>query len=39
MLFKVGMIVKRLPDMPKDIADDIKLREKAYSQKLQTAGK
>ncbi|MGO2439436.1 MAG: muconolactone Delta-isomerase [Serratia proteamaculans] len=39
MLFKVEMIVKLPVDMPKDIADEIKLREKKYSQALQSAGK
>ncbi|WP_431221924.1 muconolactone Delta-isomerase [Serratia sp. L9] len=39
MLFKVEMIVKLPVDMPKEIADDIKLREKQYSQELQTQGK
>ncbi|VEA66494.1 Muconolactone Delta-isomerase [Serratia plymuthica] len=39
MLFKVEMIVKLPLDMPKNIADDIKQREKKYSQQLQTAGK
>ncbi|MDW5498788.1 muconolactone Delta-isomerase [Pseudomonas lundensis] len=39
MLFKVEMIVKLPVDMPKDVADDIKLREKKYSQELQSAGK
>ncbi len=39
MLFKVEMTVKLPVDMPKEIADDIKLREKRYSQELQTQGK
>ncbi|CAI1611786.1 Muconolactone Delta-isomerase [Serratia proteamaculans] len=39
MLFKVEMIVKLPVDMPKDVADEIKLREKKYSQALQSAGK
>lgn len=39
MLFKVEMIVKLPLDMPEDIADDIKQREKKYSQQLQAAGK
>jgi muconolactone D-isomerase len=39
MLFKVEMTVKLPLDMPKDIADDIKKREKHYSQELQTQGK
>ncbi|MGB8665301.1 MAG: muconolactone Delta-isomerase family protein, partial [Serratia inhibens] len=39
MLFKVEMIVKLPLDMSKDIADDIKQREKKYSQQLQAAGK
>lgn len=38
MLFKVEMIVKLPVDMPKDVADEIKLREKKYSQALQSAG-
>lgn len=39
MLFKVEMTVKLPPDMPKETADAIKLREKAYSQELQSRGK
>ena len=39
MLFHVRMDVNLPPDMPKDVADQIKSREKAYSQELQTSGK
>lgn len=39
MLFKVEMVVKLPLDMPKAIADEIKMREKAYSQALQASGK
>jgi muconolactone D-isomerase len=39
MLFKVEMTVKLPVDMPQEIADDVKRREKAYSQELQSAGK
>ncbi|WP_315709940.1 muconolactone Delta-isomerase [Brenneria uluponensis] len=39
MLFKVEMVVKLPVDMPKNTADEIKLREKRYSQDLQTQGK
>lgn len=39
MLFKVEMIVKLPIDMPKSVADDIKSREKIYSQELQLSGK
>ncbi|KFB89845.1 muconolactone delta-isomerase [Serratia grimesii] len=39
MLFKVEMIVKLPIDMPKSVADEIKSREKIYSQELQSSGK
>lgn len=39
MLFKVEMIVKIPHDMPPGVADEIKSREKAYSQQLQKEGK
>ncbi|WP_432524959.1 muconolactone Delta-isomerase [Serratia sp. BFP-2025] len=39
MLFKVEMVVKLPLDMPKALADEIKAREKAYSQTLQASGK
>jgi len=39
MLFKVEMTVKLPVDMPQEIADDVRRREKAYSQELQSAGK
>lgn len=39
MLFKVEMIVKLPIDMPQSVADDIKSREKIYSQELQSSGK
>ncbi|WP_148876501.1 muconolactone Delta-isomerase [Serratia marcescens] len=39
MLFKVEMAVKLPLDMPKALADEIKTREKAYSQALQASGK
>ncbi|MBV8272385.1 MAG: muconolactone Delta-isomerase [Cupriavidus sp.] len=39
MLFLVRMDVQIPHDMPADTADDIKAREKAYSQELQRQGK
>ncbi|WP_070107119.1 muconolactone Delta-isomerase [Burkholderia plantarii] len=39
MLFHVRMDVKLPPGLPADVADAIKLREKAYSQQLQRSGK
>ena len=39
MLFLVRMDVQIPHDMPADTADDIKAREKAYSQELQSQGK
>lgn len=39
MLFKVEMTVNIPPSLPKEQADDIKAREKAYSQSLQQEGK
>ncbi|MYN13119.1 muconolactone Delta-isomerase [Pusillimonas sp. TS35] len=39
MLFMVEMTVNLPADMPASQADDIKAREKAYSQDLQRAGK
>ncbi|MDR5776471.1 MULTISPECIES: muconolactone Delta-isomerase [unclassified Caballeronia] len=39
MLFHVRMDVHLPPDMPVDIADSIKSREKAYSLELQRSGK
>ncbi|MBI0331803.1 muconolactone Delta-isomerase [Burkholderia plantarii] len=39
MLFHVRMDVKLPPELPADVADAIKLREKAYSQQLQRSGK
>ena len=39
MLFKVEMKVNLPPDMPAERAEDIKAREKAYSQELQQQGK
>ena len=39
MLFLVRMDVRLPADMPKDVADEIKVREKAYSQDLQRQGK
>ena len=38
MLFKVDMAVKLPTDMPAARVDEIKAREKAYSQELQRAG-
>lgn len=39
MLFMVEMTVNIPLDMPAAIADEIKVREKAYSQELQRSGK
>ena len=39
MLFHVRMDVRLPPDMPADVANEIKTREKAYSQELQRSGK
>jgi muconolactone D-isomerase len=39
MLFHVRMDVNLPLDMPTDIANEIKTREKAYSQELQRSGK
>lgn len=39
MLFMVEMTVNIPLDMPAAVADEIKVREKAYSQELQRAGK
>ena len=39
MLFMVEMTVNIPHDLPEDKADEIKAREKAYSQDLQRAGK
>ncbi|WP_025597742.1 muconolactone Delta-isomerase [Burkholderia sp. WSM2230] len=39
MLFHVRMNVKLPLDMPAEIANEIKAREKAYSQDLQRSGK
>lgn len=39
MLFMVEMTVNIPLDMPATIADEIKVREKAYSQELQRSGK
>jgi len=39
MLFLVHMVVNLPHDMPADKADEIKAREKAYSQELQRQGK
>ncbi|NLY27288.1 MAG: muconolactone Delta-isomerase [Alcaligenaceae bacterium] len=39
MLFMVEMIVNMPADMPADQANEIKAREKAYSQDLQRSGK
>jgi muconolactone D-isomerase len=39
MLFHVRMDVSLPADMPPDVADEIKAREKAYSQDLQRSGK
>ena len=39
MLFHVRMDVSIPPDMPADVANEIKSREKAYSQELQLSGK
>lgn len=39
MLFHVRMDVNIPVDMPADVANEIKLREKAYSQELQRSGK
>ncbi|NLP60145.1 muconolactone Delta-isomerase [Paraburkholderia sacchari] len=39
MLFHVRMDVNLPADMPPDVANEIKAREKAYSQELQRSGK
>ncbi|NRO99379.1 muconolactone Delta-isomerase [Paraburkholderia sp. NMBU_R16] len=39
MLFHVRMDVNLPADMPADVADEIKARERAYSQALQRSGK
>ncbi|WP_144114206.1 muconolactone Delta-isomerase [Paraburkholderia sp. BCC1886] len=39
MLYHVRMDVNIPVDMPADVANEIKLREKAYSQELQRSGK
>ncbi|WP_322025575.1 muconolactone Delta-isomerase [Burkholderia sp. BCC1977] len=39
MLFHVRMDVNLPADMPAEVADEIKTREKAYSQDLQRSGK
>ncbi|RKP56001.1 muconolactone Delta-isomerase [Pararobbsia silviterrae] len=39
MLFHVRMDVQIPADMPADVANEIKAREKAYSQNLQRSGK
>ncbi|MFI0473246.1 muconolactone Delta-isomerase [Halomonas sp. HMF6819] len=39
MLFHVEMVVELPNDMPSNMADEIKSREKAYAQQLQTQGK
>jgi muconolactone D-isomerase len=39
MLFKVEMIVALPPDMPENIATDLKAREKALAATLQESGK
>ncbi|KMZ13165.1 Muconolactone isomerase [Candidatus Burkholderia humilis] len=39
MLFHVRMDVNLPPGMPADVANEIKSREKAYSQELQRSGK
>jgi muconolactone D-isomerase len=39
MLFHVRMDVKLPADMPAEVANEIKLREMAYSQELQRSGK
>ena len=39
MLFMVEMTVNIPLDMPAAVADEIKVREKAYSQELQRSGK
>lgn len=39
MLFKVEMTVNIPPSLPKAEADEIKAKEKAYSQQLQREGK
>jgi muconolactone D-isomerase len=38
MLYLVHMRVELPPSMPADVADEIKAREKAYSQQLQEQG-
>ena len=39
MLFMAEMEVRLPPDMPVELADDLKARERAYSQALQHAGR
>lgn len=39
MLFKVEMTVNIPHDLPTDVVDEVKAREKAYSQELQQQGK
>jgi muconolactone D-isomerase len=39
MLFHVRMDVNLPSDMPAEVANEIRLREKAYSQELQRSGK
>ncbi|NLB58753.1 MAG: muconolactone Delta-isomerase [Gammaproteobacteria bacterium] len=39
MLFQVRMDVDIPADLPADVVDEIKAREKAYSQELQRSGK
>jgi len=39
MLFQVRMDVQIPADLPAEVVDDIKAREKAYSQALQRSGK
>jgi muconolactone D-isomerase len=39
MLFMAEMEVRLPPDMPAEVADEIKTREKAYSQELQRDGR
>ena len=39
MLFQVRMDVDIPADLPAEVVDDIKAREKAYSQELQRSGK
>ncbi|MBZ5487534.1 muconolactone Delta-isomerase [Halomonas aquamarina] len=39
MLFHVEMVVSLPHDMPEDVANEIKTRERQYAQDLQTQGK